>query len=244
MSYLKYYLWFPLVLLVSACTGPEGKVIAKIPEASGISYCSSDDTLVVANDEGTYYKISRKGEILQKTMLGDYDLEGVVCEESQMIFALEDKGMLVVDTQTGEKKEIPLDTTYKGKKLSLFGKRSGVEGIAKVGNSIYLAKQSKKKKRSFIAVVRLMPYPSRIVDVIEHRIADTAGLTYHDGYLYMVSDKEDLLIKYDPEKKRIVQKVKLEKGAWEGIAFDAKGFVYLADDEGRIVKHKKKRLGL
>lgn len=244
MPYIKYYLWLPFVLLVSACAGLEGEVIAKIPEASGISYCSDDDTLVVANDEGIFYKISRKGKILQKTKLGDYDLEGVVCEETQMIFALENKGMLIIDSQSGDKKEIPLDTTYKGKKLSLFSKRSGVEGITKVGNSVYLAKQSNKKKSSFIAVVRLMPYPAKIVDVIEHHIADTAGLAYHDGYLYMVSDKEDLLIKFDLEKKKVVQKITLEKGAWEGIAFDAKGFVYLADDEGRIVKYKKKRLGL
>jgi len=244
VPYIKYYLWLPFVLLVSACAGLEGEVIAKIPEASGISYCSDDDTLVVANDEGIFYKISRKGKILQKTKLGDYDLEGVVCEETQMIFALENKGMLIIDSQSGDKKEIPLDTTYKGKKLSLFSKRSGVEGITKVGNSVYLAKQSNKKKSSFIAVVRLMPYPAKIVDVIEHHIADTAGLAYHDGYLYMVSDKEDLLIKFDLEKKKVVQKITLEKGAWEGIAFDAKGFVYLADDEGRIVKYKKKRLGL
>jgi len=60
----------------------------------------------------------------------------------------------------------------------------------------------------------------------------------------MVSDKEDLLIKYDIEKKKSVQKVKLEKGAWEGIAFDYKGNVYLADDDGRVVKYKKKALGL
>jgi uncharacterized protein YjiK len=244
VPYIKYYVWLPFVLLVSACADPKGKVIAKIPEASGISYCSSDDTLVVANDEGLYYKINRKGKILQKTMLGNYDLEGVVCEESQMIFALENKGLLMVDTQTGEKKEILLDTIYHGNNLPLFNKKSGVEGIAKVGNSVYLAKQSNKKKKSFIAVVRLMPYPSKIVDMIEHHVADTAGLTYHDGYLYMVSDKEDLLIKYDLQKKKIVQKVKLEKGAWEGIAFDAKGLVYLADDEGRIVKYKKKALGL
>ena len=177
-------------------------------------------------------------------MLGNYDLEGVVCEESQMIFALENKGLLMVDTQTDEKMEILLDTMYHGNNLPLFNKKSGVEGIAKVGNSVYLAKQSNKKKKSFIAVVRLMPYPSKIVDVIEHHVADTAGLTYHDGYLYMVSDKEDLLIKYDLQKKKIVQKVKLEKGAWEGIAFDAKNNVYLADDDGRIVKYKKKALGL
>jgi hypothetical protein len=88
VPYLKYYLWFPFVFWVSACATPEGKVIAKIPEASGISYCSSDDTLVVANDEGTYYKITPKGKILQKTKLGEYDLEGVVCEDTRLIFAI------------------------------------------------------------------------------------------------------------------------------------------------------------
>jgi uncharacterized protein YjiK len=241
---MMYYLLLPIVLLVSACGAPKGKVIANIPEASGISYCSSDDTLVVANDEGSYYKINRKGKILQKRKLGNYDLEGVVCEDEEMIFALENKGILMIDRQTGKKKKVTLNTMYNGKKLPLFDKKSGIEGIAKVGNMVYLSKQSNKKKKSFIAVVKLTPYPSRIVDVIEHHVADTAGLTYHDGYLYMVSDKEDLLIKYDLNKKKSVQKIKLKKGSWEGIAFDTKGFVYLADDDGRVLKYKKKRLGL
>ncbi len=241
---MKYYLFIVIALLFTACGDPRGNEIAKIPEASGISYCNNNDTLVVANDEGTYYVINRKGKILQKTKLGNYDLEGVVCEEDQMIFALENKGILMVDTKTGKKNKVPLDTFYNKKKLNIFDKRSGVEGIAKAGNIVYLAKQSKNKKESFIAVVKLIPYPSRVVDVIEHHIADTAGLAYHEGYLYMVSDKEDLLIKYDIQKKKTVQKIKLEKGAWEGIAFDHKGFVYLADDDGRVLKYKKKALGI
>ena len=241
---MRYFLLIPIVLLATACGKPAGKVIAKIPEASGISYCSKSDTLIVANDEGTYYEISRKGKILHRTKLGKYDLEGVVCEDTQLIFALENKGILIVDRKTEKKKKVILDTFYNGKKLPLFNKKSGVEGIAKVGNMVYLSKQSKKKKESFIAVVKLTPYPSRIIDVIEHHISDTAGLTYHNGYLYMVSDKEDLLIKYDLNKKKSVEKIKLEKGAWEGIAFDKKGFVYLADDDGRVVKYKKKVLGL
>jgi len=140
VPYIKYFLWLPFVLWVSACADPKGKVITKIPEASGVSYCTSDDTLVVANDEGAYYKINRKGKILQKTKLGNYDLEGIVCEDTQMIFALENKGMLIVDRQTGEKKKVPLDTMFNGKKLPLFDKKSGVEGIAKVGNMVYVAK--------------------------------------------------------------------------------------------------------
>ena len=241
---MRYTLLIPIVLSLSACGDPLGEKIVKIPEASGISYCKSSDTLIVANDEGRYYEINRKGKILQKVKLGKHDLEGVVCEDEELIFVIENKGLLLVDRKTNKKKKVIIDTSYQGKKLKLFDKKEGIEGIAKVDNMVYLAKQSKKKKKSFIAVVRLTPYPSRIVDVIEHHIADTAGLAYHDGYLYMVSDKEDLMIKYDLIKKKIVQKVKLEKGAWEGIAFDHKGYVYLADDDGRVMKYSKKVLGL
>lgn len=244
MQYLIYYLLFSFLVLVSACAAPEGKVIVKIPEASGISYCKASDTLLVVNDEGTYYEITTNGKILKKVKLGKYDLEGVVCEEEQIIFVRENKGLLIVDRNSGTRKKVIVDTFYEGKRLPLFDKKAGVEGIAKVDNILYLAKQSKKKKHSYIAVVKMMPYPSRIIDVLEHHIADTSGLTYYDGSLYMVSDKKDLLIKYDLKKKKSVQKVKLEKGAWEGIAFDTKGFVYLADDNGRVIKYKKKELGL
>jgi len=241
---MKYYLLTFIALSFIGCAEPVGEKIVKIPEASGISYCNNSDTLVVANDEGSYYEINPKGKILQKVKLGKYDLEGAVCEDEELIFAIENKGILLVDRKTGKKKKVILDTSYQGKKLKLFDKKEGVEGIAKSDNIVYLAKQSKKKKKSFIAVVKLTPYPSRIVDVIEHHIADTAGLAYHDGYLYMISDKKDLLIKYDLKKRKSIQKIKLGEGAWEGIAFDNKGYVYLADDDGRVMKYKKKALDL
>ena len=241
---MRYTLLLLTLLSLSACGKSTGKKIAKIPEASGISYCKTSDTLIVANDEGSYYEITTKGKILNKVKLGKYDLEGVVCEDKQIIFVREDKGLLIVDRKSAKKKKVIVDTFYEGRKLALFDKKDGVEGIAKVGNIIYLAKQSKKKKDSFIAVVKLTPYPGRVLDTIEAGVADIAGLTYHDNMLYMVSDKKDLLIKYDLDKKKRVQKVKLEKGAWEGIAFDSKGNVYLADDDGRVIKYKKKSLGL
>jgi uncharacterized protein YjiK len=241
---VKYFSVVFIILLFTACSHPAGEEITKIPEASGISYCNRSDTLIVANDEGIYYEINTKGNILQKVKLGKYDLEGVVCEDEELLFTIENKGLLIIDRKTGKKKKITLYTSYQGKKLKLFNKKEGIEGIAKVDNIVYLAKQSKKKKRSFIAVVKLTPSPARIIDVIEHRIVDTSGLAYHEGYLYMVSDKEDLLIKYDLGRKKIVQKINLSKGAWEGIAFDDKGNIYFADDDGRIVKYEKKVLGL
>lgn len=241
---MRYYLLVSMALLLSSCSDAVGDQIAKIPEASGISYCKDSDTLMVVNDGGKYYEITTQGRKLQKVKLGKYDLEGVVCEAEQVILVRENKGIVFIDRKTGEKKKIHVDTMYEGKKYKLFDKKKGVEGIAKVGNLLYMSKQSKKKKKSFIAVVRMEPYPSRIMDIIEHGIADVSGLTMYDNALYMVSDKKDVLIKYDLEKKKVVKKVKLEKGAWEGIAFDASGNVYLADDDGRVMKYRKKELGL
>jgi len=241
---VKYLLILTLFFFVPLHAFSAGKVIAEIPEASGLGYCNNSNTLIVANDEGTYYEISTDGEILQKTMLGNYDLEGVVCEDTQMTFAVENKGILIVERKSGQKKNVILNTDFNGKKISLFNKKAGIEGIAKNGNTLYLAKQSKKKKNAFIALVDLTATPASITDMIEQGISDTSGLSYHEGYLYMVSDRKDLLVKYDLQKKKKVHKVKLGKGAWEGIAFDNNGFVYLADDDGKVLKYKKKSLGL
>lgn len=241
---MKVSLFICVAIVLVGCADPSGQIIAKIPEASGIDYCSDSDTLMVANDEGMYYEIDTEGKILHQSVLGRYDLEGVVCEKETLIFALENKGLLVVERKTGATKEVSIEQKYQRKSLGLFTKKAGVEGIAKAGSTVYLAKQSKKKKDSFIAVLELAPYDSQVVDVIEHHIADTAGLAIDEGYLYMVSDKEDVLIVYDIKKKKLVEKVKLGEGAWEGIAFDTKGHVYLADDDGRVVKYTKKELGL
>lgn len=241
---MKYLLILIVLFSVTVYSKSSGKVIAEIPEASGIDYCSNSDTLIIANDEGFYYEIDTNGEILKKTKLGNYDLEGVVCEDDQLLFAVENKGILIVERKGTEKQKVNFDTIYHGKKLSLFNKKSGIEGIAKEGNRVYLSKQSNKKKNSFIAVLELTSDRTEIIDVIEHGTSDTAGITLHKGYLFMVSDKEDLLVKYDLQKRKKVHKVKLEKGAWEGITFDNDGFVYLADDDGRVLKYKIKSLGL
>lgn len=235
------YIFIIFILLSSTIYAEhlKGKKIAKIPEASGISYCSNTHTLMVANDEGIYYEIDTKGRVLKKVNLGSYDLEGIVCEDEKLIFAIENKGVLLVNRRTGKKTKTSIDRHYNGKRVKLFNKKAGIEGIEKVNNYIYLAKQSKKRKTSFIAVVELISNKGKIVDIIEHNIVDTAGLSYFNGYLYMVSDKKDLLIKYDLEKKKIIEKIKLAKGAWEGITFDKKGNMYLADDDGWVVKFDK-----
>ena len=60
----------------------------------------------------------------------------------------------------------------------------------------------------------------------------------------MVSDKEELLIKYDLKKDKVLWSKKLPQFAQEGIAFDKKGFIYFADDNGAVLKYRVEEFGI
>ena len=85
---------------------------------------------------------------------------------------------------------------------------------------------------------------AKIVKIFNHGYIDIAGMCFHNGYLYMTSDTKNLLIKYDIKKNKTIQKIKLPKSAQEGICFDDKNNIYIADDNGAIIKYKTKKLGL
>ncbi len=227
-----------LTILFSVIFAYSSHKITDIPEASGISYCKDSNTLMVANDEGTLYEITPTGKTILKHKLGDYDLEGVVCLKKEIILAVEDGSLLRVNRKSLTVKKLKV----RGRGVK-FRKKSGIEGIAKIGKLYYLAIQAKKrKKRANILVVKLNSNSANIIDIINHQIIDSAGMEYHNDRLYIISDKKDKLYIYDYRKNRVLKKVKLDKFAQEGITFDRDDNIYLADDNGAIFKYSKKEL--
>lgn len=231
----------PLIFigLIGCSESEANNVIAKVPEASGISFCEDSQTLMVANDEGSFYELSTEGKILSKQKLGKYDLEGVVCEKDNIVFAEETGSLLIVDRKTLKTKELKL----KGKSFKL-SKKAGIEGIAKKGDLYYLSIQAKKKEDSKILVVKAGANYAKVVDIIEHGIIDSAGLQFRGKKLYIVSDKKDKLYIYNIKKEKVNKKIKLDKFAQEGITFDNSGNVYFADDNGAVLKYDAKSLKL
>ena len=239
--FFKFTLFISALLVFSGCSEANSSehTIAKIAEASGIAYCTNSNTLVVANDEGALYELSTEGKLLSTHKLGEYDLEGVVCHDDHYVFAVENGYILIVDRET----KLSDTLKIKGKKIK-FSKKSGIEGIAYNDGLYYLSIQAKKKKDAKIIVVKLGKNYAKIVKVIEHGIVDTAGLEYKDGKIFMVSDKKDKLYVYDLKKDKITKKVKLDKFAQEGIAFDNEKNVYFADDDGTVKKYTSKEVKL
>lgn len=244
MKYLILLIAAVIVVSVLVWRFSNPNRIVKIPEASGIDYCPDSGRLIVVNDEGWYYEIDTEGRILHQNRVGEYDLEGVVCLQDKLIFVVENEGLLLFDKQSGATEKIVIDTNFQRKTVTLIDKKSGIEGIAAKGDLLYLAKQTKKSENSFIAVAKLEGNTAKIVDLIDLKLSDLAGLTIHNDLLYIVSDQNDRLVVYDLAKKSLLQELKLPKSAQEGIAFDSKGLLYIADDDGYILRYSQKELGL
>ncbi len=216
--------------------------IASIPEASGISYCNKSHTLVIANDEGSFYEISPNGTIIKQYKLGKYDLEGVVCEEKRFVFAIEKGALLEVNRKTLKSKKLKIKDG-RGDNLK-FSKKAGIEGITKIDDLYYISLQTKKAKDSLLLVLKMEKNYLKVVKRIKQRIADSSGMQYYKKRLYIVSDKKDKLYIYNLKKGKIEKKIKLPKFAQEGVTFDNSGNIYFADDNGAIMKYKMDRFGL
>jgi len=233
------------------------KTIAKIPEASGICFVPTTNSLFVVNDEGTLYNIKKNGEIITKKHLGKYDLEGITYDikNDRLLLAVEgDESILIVNRESLDvEKEIQIKRKFEKVNLLKKSKGSGIEAIAIDENGdIYLSNQSKitykkKLKKNASVIFRIDSFDkkkTRITEIYNHGYIDIAGMTFHKGYLYMTSDKENLLIKYDIKKNKTIKKIKLKKSAQEGIAFDDEDNIYIADDKGSILKYKRALLGI
>jgi len=227
-----------IIVTLTACSSEQHK-IASIDEASGISYCQNSGTLMVANDEGSLYEITPKGEIVSRHKIGKYDLEGVVCEDKEVILAVEDGLLLKVDRKTFQTKELKI----KGDGFK-FDKKSGIEGIAKIGNLYYLAIQAKDKEKAKLLIVKAGTNYAKIKKIIKHGIIDSAGMEYHNKRLYIVSDKKDKLYIYNLKTNKVLKKIKLDKFAQEGVSFDNSGNIFFADDNGAVFRYTTKELGI
>ena len=240
-----FYVLSALFFLTS-CLATENHVIATVPEASGICYAKNSNTLFVANDEGRVYELSTEGKILRKKRLGDYDLEGVACDEkkAQLYFAVEGSDDILVVKQKRLKviKKININREYKGRKLLLKDKKRGLEGITMDSKYFYLSNQSDRRyprndPSVIVKIDRKAKKKADIKGMIDHKQLDIAGLAMHDGYLYMVSDTDNQLIKYDIRRDKVVFIKALPEFAQEGVAFDDQGYIYFADDDGRVLKY-------
>lgn len=220
-------------------------VIAKIPEASGICFYTPSKTLFVVNDEGNIYELSKKGKIKREHSLGDFDLEGIACDNEKELLYLcveGDDSVLVVDVKSFKIiKEVPIKRKFNGIKVLKKDKKHGLEAIEIIDGVIYLSNQSyniypKEDSSIVFTIDTLAKNKAKITKIFNHGYVDIAALSYYQNILYMISDHDNLLIAYDPKNEKTIKTYKLPKASQEGLCFDDDGEIYIADESGKIIK--------
>ncbi len=246
----KLLISYIILTLTQGCQAKQGsshpRKIAAIPEASGACYNPHTHSLFIVGDEGTLYRLNPQGKILSKKYLGHYNFEGVACDNKnrKLYLAVEGKDNVLQLSQheMNVQQKIKIKRTYKDKIiLKKDWKHHGLEGITLINGTLYLTNQSHKflpkKDPSVIFSTHFKnPHKLLIDSLIDLHKKDLSGLDYHDGFLYVISDKSDKIWRYDLQKGKIIQTIPLPRGAWEGIAFGENSDLFLADDNGYVWK--------
>lgn len=225
---------FALLFFISCTPNGSMKTLVNIPEASWICYFEKNDSFFVASDEGSVYEISKKGKILQKNKLWKYDLEWIMCENNKLYVLEEESGnLLELKPKDLSLIKIIKNNLSKKDRKKYFDADSGAEWLTSDGKNIYISTQHKKNN---LLEFTLKDDELILKKVFDIEMDDLSGLTFHKKDLYILSDKHDVIWIYDIKTEKVIKKIPLPKGNWEGIVFDNKGDIYLADDAGRVVK--------
>lgn len=143
-------LFLSIVLTLSLCSSKVNlkrdlellkTIELNISEPSGITVFKNN-LYIVSDHNGTIYKTSLEGEILQKIRTKFNDLEGVTIQNSTHNFWLvnEEKRQLIVLNSLGE---ILQKIKIKGKQRT---KNSGLEGVCFVNNTLYVVNENSPKQ--------------------------------------------------------------------------------------------------
>ena len=229
---------------------------ARFNEPSGICYHAQRGTLFVAGDEGDVCEMATDGTMIRQKRVRRADFEGITYDPSSglLYVAIEgEEAILELDPDRLDAlREFKIPRSFQGATLMKEGGQ-GIEAVVFVpdskhpqGGTFFVANQSMNLDNpediSGIFEVEIPlknPGEVKILRYFEPGIPDLSGLCYDaaEDCLYVISDVANQIRAYTRAGERL--------GLWmlpgtdqEGIAFDAQGFLYIAQDSGGIVKLK------
>ena len=237
---------------------------SQIAEPSGITYHPTRRSLFLADDSGSVHEVSLEGRLIQSKGLNERDIEGItVNPDTGLLYAAveDDEAILELDpNDLAVQREFRIGRNYKGEQLLKKG-GMGIEAIAFVpdashpeGGTFWVGNQSfSLKANDEPSVVCEVVVPLRsttakrsdgtIIRAYKMDFIDISGLAYdtQGDFLVLISDTTNLLVELKREGT-ILRQYLLPGDEQEGIVLDGLGYMYLAQENGEIIKLADRRL--
>ena len=232
-------------------------------EPSGIVFHPGRGTLFIVGDEGDVCEIQTDGTLVKQKRILDADFEGITCNPlSGLLYIViegEEKIIEVDPKNFRVLREFSINRVFQGAVVLKPGGH-GIEAIAFVpasnhpeGGTFYITNQclDLNNKEDPSAIFELeVPLRSsshgdnraKIVKYLPFSAIDLSALHYDEksGHLYVMSDATNTLFEITTEGK-ILKAYAFPGDNQEGIAVDIRGFIYIAQDSGGIIKIKWNR---
>ena len=232
----------------------------RIREPSGITYHPNRKSLFVIGDEGHLYEITTDGYLIRSKRLKRRDFEGITVDpfSGRLYTVVEgDDAILEIDQKTLRViRKFEINRKFNGQEL-LKKKGTGLEAIVFVPDishpergTFWVGNQSfdlrSGKEPSIICQINIPLLSSRkkktkgkIIDFFLMNAIDISGLTYdiRRNQLVVINDKPNLLqeVGYDG---KVLHQYQLPGKGQEGITLDTMGYIYIAQEDGKIIKFK------
>ena len=235
-----------------------------IAEPSGIVFHTVRETIFVVSDEGELHEMRTDGRPVRSQTLNQTDLEGIAMNPSTgMLYAVVegDDAILEISPRTFEiTRRFEINREFEGRELLKQG-GMGLEAITFVtndshpeGGTFWVGNQSfslKPNREPSIVCEVVLPLSStdptppeaEIVNFFPLNIIDISGLAYDSSRhcLIVVSDTTNLLVEVTRDGTVLRQHL-LPGNDQEGITLDDEGFMYVAQENGEVIKIEDRRV--
>ncbi len=205
---------------------PLRSVSLRIKEPSDICLSPSGNSFYIVSDNGVLYETDLEGKILRQAKETGYDFEGVYCDDEFIYVADEMTRKVHLYTHDDLKIVKSVRVPYSG------GRNHGYESIT-----------WNKKKQALILITEDNPTwifelgkEYNVVNEVKFtRARDISAATWHNGYLWFLSDEDRTVFKVDPDTYGVLDSWQIPVLNPEGITFDKNGqLVIVSDDLGRL----------
>ena len=202
---------------------PTKSVSVKIPEPSDICYDSKTDTFFIVSDTGVLYETDKDCKVLKKQDQKGTDFEAVYSDGS-FVYAVDESNRTIYkyDIKTFKLIKsivIPYDgARNKGYEAFDFNKTTNKYALLTESNPVLLFELDtdfKITNQTDLSAVA----------------SDISSARYYDGFLWLLSDEDMMLLKLNPTTFDVLKKWSLPVINPEGLAFDKNGNILISCDD-------------
>lgn len=236
----------------------------QIAEPSGITYHPVRRSLFIADDSGSIHEVNLHGTLIQAKGLNELDIEGITMDPGTgLLYAAieDDEAIIEIEPETLTiQRKFRIARDFKGELLLKKG-GMGIEAITFVpnashpeGGTFWVGNQSfslKAKDEPSVVCEVVVPLRTEtaaiaeasIINAYKMNFIDISGITYdpQDDVLVLISDTTNLLVEMSREGT-ILSKYLLPGDEQEGVTLDGLGYMYIAQENGAIIKLGDRRL--